>query len=103
MNKVGDTFFPGSSIPFNPINPHGAKAAYPAGWKSPMQQKLHQVFVLDRNRGQIPVGPKMRAEIAEQLCAAIRVAIKAGRIHDWTEPTVLAAPAERLKGWALTA
>jgi hypothetical protein len=101
-NSVGDKFFPGSDVPFRPINPWGRKAPMPDGWKNPMQQKLYQVFVLDKELGQIPIGPRMRQDAADQFCAATRIAIKSGRIHDWANPTVLPAPAERLKGWALT-
>lgn len=101
MNKVGDIFFPGSKVPFNPINPHGAKARYPDGWKNPMQQKLYQVFVQDKDKGAIPIGPKCGHDIADELCAATQIAIKSGRVTGWSSPTVLPAPAERLKGWAL--
>src|SRR5271156_4224518 len=99
-NRVGDTYFPGSSVPFNPINPFGAKAAYPKGWKNPMNDRLYQVFVEDRHQGRIPIGPKITGAVADQLCATVETAIKAGKITGWTNPHVSLAPAERLKGWA---
>jgi hypothetical protein len=98
---MGDVFFPGSKVPFNPINPWGRKAAYPDGWKSPMREPLFQVHVMDNERGVIPIGPKVANDLASELCAATRLAIKTGRITGWSDPTVLPAPAERLKGWAL--
>lgn len=101
-NRVGDTFFPGSKIPFNPINPHGAKARMPAGWKSPMQEKLYQVHVEDRKLGCIPIGPKMGNAIASELCATVQAAIQIGKISGWTNPHVLAAPAEQVRRRLIT-
>lgn len=97
VNKVGNTYFPGSSAPFNPINPFGAKAAYPKGWKNPLAEKLFQVFVEDREMGLIPIGPKVGRAITDELCATVNTAIKAGTITGWTNPHVLPAPAETVR------
>jgi len=45
------TYFPGSKVPFSPINPHGSKAKMPAGWKNPFHAKLYRVHVDDAERG----------------------------------------------------
>lgn len=92
-----DTFFPGSKIPFNPINPHGAKARYPDGWKNPLKEKLYQVFVEDKERGCIAIGPKIRFDVATTLCSTTYTAIKAGKIAGWSNPHVLPAPPEQVR------
>ena len=94
---TGDTFFPGSKIPFNPINPHGSKAKYPDGWKSPLRERLYQVFVEDQDRGCIPIGPKAGHAVVSEWCALAQTAIKAGNITGWTNPHVLPAPAEQVR------
>lgn len=96
-NKVGDTFFPGSPIPFRPNNPHGSKAKMPDGWKNPLKERLFQVFVEDRHQGLIPIGPKVGRAITDELCATVNTAIKAGTITGWTNPHVLPAPAETVR------
>jgi hypothetical protein len=96
-NKVGHIFFPGSDKPFNPINPHGAKARYPSGWKNPLAEKLYQVHVEDRELGHIRIGPKVGQAIADELCAATRLAIAAGQITGWSNPHVLPAPPEQVR------
>lgn len=98
---VGDTFFPGSKIPFNPINPHGAKARYPDGWKNPLKETLFQVFVEDRENGHIAIGPKIGLNIAFELCATTNTAIKAGKISGWSNAHVLPAPPEQVRWGAV--
>lgn len=94
---MGDTFFPNSKIPFNPINPHGRKAKYPDGWKSPLREPLYQVHVNDKDRGNIPIGPKARNDVASQLCTTVQAAIKSGRITGWSSPHVMPAPPEQVR------
>lgn len=93
----GDTFFPGSKIPFNPINPHGSRAKMPKGWKNPLARKLYQVHVMDAKHGHLRVGPKVELTVADELCAAMKIAIKAGKISGWTSPTVMPAPPEQVR------
>lgn len=97
VNKVGDTFFPGSKTPFRPINPYGARANVPEGWKNPLKEKLYQVFVDDQKRGQIPIGPKIRFDVATQLCSNTNIAIKAGKISGWSSAHISPAPAEQVR------
>lgn len=97
----GDVFFPGSKIPYSPINPHGRKARYPDGWKSPLREPLFQVYVNDQLRGDIPIGPKVRNDVASQICAAVQVAIKSGKINGWSSPTVVKAPPEQVRWGAV--
>lgn len=92
-----DVFFPGSKIPFNPINPHGARAKMPIGWKNPLKRKLYQVHVMDKDGGHIRVGPKIEIDVASELCATIQMAIKAGKITGWSSPTVIACPPEQVR------
>lgn len=108
---TGDTLFPNSKIPFNPINPHGSRARYPdgrragldapPGWKSPLREPLYQVHVEDKDRGHIPIGPKVRNDIASQLCAAVQTAIKSGRVTGWANPYVMRAPPEQVRWGAV--
>lgn len=93
---TGDIFFPNSRVPFNPINPHGSKAKMPDGWKSPMREPLFQVHVMDAELGHICIGPKVRNDIASQICAATQASIKAGKITGWSDPCVLPAPPEQV-------
>lgn len=92
-----DVYFPGSKIPFNPINPHGARAKPPSGWKNPLALKLFQVHVMDEERGHIRVGPKVESGVANELCATIQTAIKAGKITGWSSPTVMPCPPEQVR------
>lgn len=89
---------PGSEkIPFNPINPWGQKPVVRRkdgsimNWKSPLAEPLFQVHVLDHKRGDLRIGPKIRRDIADQLCANVTIAIKAGKITGWSSPCVLPA------------
>lgn len=96
-----DVFFPGSKVPFNPINAHGAKAKYPDGWKNPLKERLWQVFVEDKERGCIPIGPKVGFNVVSELCATVNTAIKAGTISGWSNPHILPAPAEQVRWGAV--
>jgi hypothetical protein len=92
VNRVSSPRVPGSEhIPFNPINPHGSRAKMPVGWQSPFREQLFQVFVEDRSKGCIPIGPKISLNVASEVCALTTIAIKSGRIHDWANPHVLPA------------
>lgn len=96
-NTVSGPRFFDSSAPFNPINPHGAKARMPDGWKSPLKEPLYQVFVEDHRHGCIPIGPKIGNAIASELCATVQTSIAAGKITGWTNPHVMPAPAEQVR------
>lgn len=103
MNRVGHTLFPGSDKPFNPINPWGRKAVahgvdgkpLPADWKSPVAQASYQVFVEDREKGLVGVGPSWGQPEAEQLLSSINIAIKAGKITTWANPHIVKKPPQR--------
>ena len=95
-NRVSASIVPGSpDKPFNPINPWGRKAPMPQGWVSPLERRPYQVFVDDRHKGRIPIGPKWGMNEAMQLCATTNAAIKAGKISDWSNPHVVACPFEQ--------
>lgn len=103
MNRVGPTTFPGSDKPFNPINPWGRKAVavgvdgqkLPADWKSPVAQPTYQVFVEDREKGVIAIGPSWGQPEAEQLLSSVKIAIKAGKVTSWANPHIVKKPPQR--------
>jgi hypothetical protein len=96
-NTVLGPRVPGSAhIPFNPINKWGGKPKVfradgsVIDWKSPIREPLFQVHV-DTREGSIPIGPRIGLAIASEIAATTQVAIKAGRIHGWANPTVVPA------------
>lgn len=95
-NKVSGPVVPGSEhIPFRPFNPHGKAPEVRrangtvADWKNPLAVDLYQVYVLDSERGTIPIGPKAAMDVCDQLLSAVKLAIKAGQIHGWASPTLV--------------
>lgn len=55
-----------------------------------LTQELHQVYVLTAKGEHKAVGPRVSAKgFAEQLASSIRMAISMGRIHGWSDPTVV--------------
>lgn len=64
-------------------------------WKTPLGAPMFQVRVQDREKGEIAIGPKCVMGLADQLCAATRLAIKSGKISGWTNPHVVSAGRER--------
>jgi hypothetical protein len=99
MNRVSGPRMPGSEhIPFSPINPWGRKAAMPAGWKSPLERRLYQVWVDDSEKGEIPVGPAMGKDVIDDLHATINLSIKSGRITGWANPTIKPLPLQMAVG-----
>lgn len=102
MNRVASPRVPGSEhIAFRPINAHGKTPVItrPDGsvidWKSPLAEQAYQVRVDDRERGDIAIGPKCVLGLADQLCAATKLAIKSGKITGWSNPHVVSVPRER--------
>ena len=102
MNKVSGPRVPGSEhIPFNPINPWGRTPVVKrhdgsvVDWKNPLRVRLYQVFVEDREKGEIAVGPKVQMDVCDQTLSAIKIAIKSGKITGWANPHIKAAPSER--------
>src|SRR6266446_4798443 len=57
----------------------------------PPKPTLYQVWVLDRLRGYIPVGPKCENTLASEFCSAIQTQIRLGRERDWNSPHVVLA------------
>jgi hypothetical protein len=93
-----DVYFPGSNVPFRPINPWGRKAAYtnasgltmPEGWVSPFSDGPRYRVHVDTPSGESqPVTPGMGRLIIDELCATINNAIKAGNVTGWSNPHVL--------------
>lgn len=72
-----------------PINPWGRKPEWPDGWKNPMDHPLYQVWVDDEFKGPIPVGPQMELHFIDEFLAALKHAIKIGRITGWSDPTAI--------------
>lgn len=101
----GEVFFPGSKVPFRPINPWGRKAQalrydgtpMPDGWKSPLAEPLYQVHVLDSVKGDIPIGPKIGQQVCDQMCANLKLLIKAGPITGWSSPYVRAIAPQQVQ------
>jgi hypothetical protein len=57
--------------------------------KTPIvQQELYQVVVVCRGK-HIPVGPRVKRELADTFAATIRKNIAAGRERDWCDPQVI--------------
>jgi hypothetical protein len=87
---------PGSEhIPFKPINPWGRKAKMPEGWVSPLERRVYQLYVDDKDKGTIAICPRMQRPIVEEWLAALKIAIKTGKITGWSNPHIRAAPLER--------
>lgn len=93
---------PGSEhIPFKPFNAHGKSPKIVGAngqtldWKNPLAEPLFQVFVEDRERGYIAIGPKMGQAVADQFLAATKLAIKSGKISGWSNPHVISAGRQR--------
>ena len=56
-----------------------------------LNQTLFQSFVYDEDRArQIPVGPRMIQPHAGNFHEALQKAIVGGRIHGWTDPSLMA-------------
>lgn len=97
-NTVSGPRVPGSEhIPFKPFNPHGKTPTVTRRdgsvieWKSPIREPLFQVFVEDKEKGRIPIGPKMGMAVCDSVASACQLAIKSGRIHGWSNPHVVRA------------
>jgi hypothetical protein len=102
MNRVSGPIVPGSEhIPFRPINAHGKtpvvlrRDGTVIDWKNPLREVIAQVKVLDREKGEIAIGPKVAMAVADQLCATVKLAIKSGKISGWSHPHVVPCAAER--------
>lgn len=75
---------------FNPINPHGARAKMPEGWKSPLRTPLYRVCV-DMKGALKPVAitPGVIKEMADMLCISAQQGIKSGVRSEWANPSVV--------------
>jgi hypothetical protein len=51
-----------------------------------LRQALYQVHVEQRDGSEIPIGPKMLKQYAEQLCFEIQKQIVAGTETFWSNP-----------------
>ena len=79
-----------SPAPFNPINPHGARAKMPPGWTSPLRTPLYAVVVDMKGEDKpVVVSPGMIQECAEMVCQAAREAIKTGIRTEWANPSIV--------------
>lgn len=79
-----------SPAPFNPINPHGAKAKMPEGWKSPLRTPLYRVCVdMKGARKPVAITPAVIKDIADMLCVAAQTGIKSGVRSEWANPSVV--------------
>jgi len=59
--------------------------------KRRVKEPLYQVFVLDRQYGNIPVSPMMNKQVCEQILSVVSYAIKSGKRTDWADPTMVLA------------
>lgn len=82
-----------SPAPFNPINPHGARAKMPDGWVSPLNEPLYRV-VVDMRGSDMPVAvtPAMTKAYADMACIAAKQGIAKGVRPEWANPSVILAP-----------
>lgn len=100
-NRVGDTFFQGSTTPFRPINPWGREAEITdhAGnridWKNPLDVETYQLYVEDAEKGCIPIGPRAQRSIVSEWHSLVNVAIKSGKISGWANPHMKKMPRMR--------
>jgi hypothetical protein len=69
---------------------NGSVISKPEGWKNPLRQEVHQVFVTRTKHGdRIAFGPAMGKDEAQQLCDAIRDQIRRGFEKLIAEPNVI--------------
>ena len=78
-----EVYFPGSSVPFRPVNAHGR--AMPKVARS-IRQPLYQLIVTRKGRGQMPFGPKMEKQFAQELYETVLGQIRLGKEKDITDP-----------------
>lgn len=92
----GNVYFPGSTEPFRPLNPHGRAMLKPSRPYRPERHALYQVEVDLRGGGIKRIGPQWAEEMAGSLAETINKALLIRPMDDWGRArVVLAKPAEQ--------
>lgn len=80
-----DTYFPGSSEPFRPVNPWGRTVPKV---EKPVREPLYQLRV-KRHGKEIGFGPKMVRGAVDELYEAVLAGIRVGVEKELTDPHVV--------------
>ena len=62
----------------------------PKDWKSPLREAMFQIVVEETDGSPAHfIGPARGKELTDQLCEAVKLAIKVGKITGWANPHVV--------------